>query len=75
MSSSCTTAASKRPGSPAHLQNESKLYRHLLYIEFNEFATGEIEAGQMNHDEALRKTAASVSAAPSSGEVARRHDR
>jgi ABC-type multidrug transport system fused ATPase/permease subunit len=34
-------------GSPAQLQNESKLYRHLLYTEFNEFATGEIEAGQI----------------------------
>jgi ATP-binding cassette, subfamily B, bacterial len=32
-------------GSPAQLQNESKLYRHLLYTEFNEFASGEIEAG------------------------------
>ncbi len=46
-------------GSPQHLQNESKLYRHLAYTEFNEYATGEVEAGQMNHDEALRKTAAS----------------
>ena len=37
------------------LQAESKLYRHLLYIEFNEFATGEIEAGQIiNPVEALR---------------------
>ncbi len=33
-------------GAPVNLQNESKLYRHLLYTEFNEFATGEIEAGQ-----------------------------
>jgi ABC-type multidrug transport system fused ATPase/permease subunit len=44
-------------GSPIHLQNESKLYRHLVYTEFNEYATGELEAGQMNHEEALRKTA------------------
>ena len=34
-------------GPPSQLQAESKLYRHLQYIEFNEFATGEIEAGQM----------------------------
>jgi ABC-type multidrug transport system fused ATPase/permease subunit len=34
-------------GSPAQLQTESKLYRHLLYMEFNEYATGEIEAGHM----------------------------
>ena len=46
-------------GSPVQLQNESKLYRHLVYTEFNEYATGEVEAGQMNHDEALRKTATS----------------
>ena len=42
-------AASKTSGSPVQLQTESKLLRHLLYTEFNEFATGEIEAGQMNH--------------------------
>jgi ABC-type multidrug transport system fused ATPase/permease subunit len=35
-------------GKPRQLQNESKLYRHLQYVEFNQFATGEIEAGQMN---------------------------
>jgi ATP-binding cassette subfamily B protein len=35
-------------GSPKSLQSESKLYRHLQYTEFNQFATGEIEAGQMN---------------------------
>ena len=35
-------------GSPIQLQTESKLFRHLLYTEFNEFAGGEIEAG---HDE------------------------
>ena len=34
-------------GPPDKLQTESKLYRHLLYVEFNEFATGEIEAGQI----------------------------
>jgi ABC-type multidrug transport system fused ATPase/permease subunit len=35
-------------GQPRDLQNESKLYRHLQYVEFNQFATGDIEAGQMN---------------------------
>jgi ABC-type multidrug transport system fused ATPase/permease subunit len=35
-------------GNPRELQNESKLFRHLQYLEFNQFATGEIEAGQMN---------------------------
>jgi ABC-type multidrug transport system fused ATPase/permease subunit len=34
-------------GSPRQLQAESKLFRHLQYVEFNQFATGEIEAGQM----------------------------
>jgi len=32
-------------GSPREVNGESKLYRHLQYIEFNQFATGEIEAG------------------------------
>ncbi|MGE3821300.1 MAG: ATP-binding cassette domain-containing protein, partial [Isosphaeraceae bacterium] len=35
-------------GNPRHLQTQSKLYRHLQYVEFNQFATGDIEAGQMN---------------------------
>jgi ABC-type multidrug transport system fused ATPase/permease subunit len=35
-------------GQPRELQAESKLYRHLQYVEFNQFATGDIEAGQMN---------------------------
>jgi ABC-type multidrug transport system fused ATPase/permease subunit len=35
-------------GNPRQLQNDSKLFRHLQYVEFNQFATGEIEAGQMN---------------------------
>src|SRR5262249_35169337 len=30
-------------GSPLQLQSESKLYRHLVYTEFNEFSTGELE--------------------------------
>ncbi len=42
-------------GSPARLQAESKLYRHLMYTEFNEYATGEIEGGQMNHVETSRR--------------------
>ena len=39
---------SKTPATPEHVQAESKLLRHLLYTEFNEFAGGDIEAGQMN---------------------------
>lgn len=35
-------------GNPRQLQHDSKLFRHLQYLEFNQFATGEIEAGQMN---------------------------
>jgi ATP-binding cassette, subfamily B, bacterial len=35
-------------GQPRELQNESKLYRHLQYVQFNQFATGDIEAGQMS---------------------------
>jgi ATP-binding cassette, subfamily B, bacterial len=42
-------------GSPIQLQSESKLFRHLLYTEFNEFASGEIEAGQMYQTEPVRK--------------------
>jgi ABC-type multidrug transport system fused ATPase/permease subunit len=34
-------------GNPRQLQSDSKLFRHLQYMEFNQFATGEIEAGQM----------------------------
>jgi ATP-binding cassette, subfamily B, bacterial len=34
-------------GNPRQLEKESKLFRHLQYLEFNQFATGEIEAGQM----------------------------
>jgi ABC-type multidrug transport system fused ATPase/permease subunit len=30
-------------GPPTHLQAESKLFRHLLYTEFNEFVSGELE--------------------------------
>jgi ABC-type multidrug transport system fused ATPase/permease subunit len=32
---------------PAQLQAENKLFRHILYTEFNAYATGEIEAGQV----------------------------
>ena len=35
-------------GPPAQLQTESKLFRHLLYMEFNEYATGEVEAGSLS---------------------------
>ena len=35
-------------GNPRQLQTESKLFRHLQYLEFNQFATGELEVGQMN---------------------------
>jgi ABC-type multidrug transport system fused ATPase/permease subunit len=34
-------------GNPRQLQSDSKLFRHLQYMEFNQFATGEMEAGQM----------------------------
>ncbi len=34
-------------GTPREVHNQSKLYRHIQYVEFNQFATGEIEAGQM----------------------------
>jgi ABC-type multidrug transport system fused ATPase/permease subunit len=43
-------------GSPLQLQSESKLYRHLLYVEFNEFATGELEAGRISLGEPVRKS-------------------
>ncbi len=35
-------------GNPRQLQSDSKLFRHLQYLEFNQFATGELEVGQMN---------------------------
>ncbi|MFO0951563.1 MAG: ABC transporter ATP-binding protein [Isosphaeraceae bacterium] len=34
-------------GPPRQLQNDSKLFRHIQYVEFNQFATGEMETGQM----------------------------
>lgn len=34
-------------GAPREIHNQSKLFRHIQYVEFNQFATGEIEAGQM----------------------------
>jgi len=34
-------------GNPRQLQHDSKLFRHMQYLEFNQFATGEIEVGQM----------------------------
>jgi ATP-binding cassette, subfamily B, bacterial len=35
-------------GTPAQLQAESKLFRHLLYTEFNEFISGELEPVQLS---------------------------
>jgi ABC-type multidrug transport system fused ATPase/permease subunit len=44
-------------GPPTQLQAESKLYRHLIYSEFNEYATGgEVEAGQMSDIGAMRRS-------------------
>ena len=57
MSSSCTNGRVEDSGSPAQLQTESKLYRHLLYTEFNEYATGEIEGVPMNNAEAIARAA------------------
>jgi ABC-type multidrug transport system fused ATPase/permease subunit len=34
-------------GAYRDLQDQSKLFRHLQYMEFNKFATGEMEVGQM----------------------------
>ncbi len=34
-------------GPPREVHAHSKLYRHIQYVEFNQFATGEMEAGQM----------------------------
>jgi ABC-type multidrug transport system fused ATPase/permease subunit len=34
-------------GTPKELQHASKVFRHLQYMEFNQFAAGDIEAGQM----------------------------
>jgi ABC-type multidrug transport system fused ATPase/permease subunit len=42
-------------GSPEKLQNESKIFRHLIYSEFNEFSSGEVEAGLIYHNEPVRK--------------------
>ena len=35
-------------GTPRDLQAASKVYRHLQYVEFNQFATGEVEAGELH---------------------------
>jgi ABC-type multidrug transport system fused ATPase/permease subunit len=35
-------------GPPSQVQSESKLFRHLLYLEFNEYVSGEIEAGLLH---------------------------
>ena len=42
-------------GSPEKLMAESKMFRHLAYSEFNEFASGEIEAGLLHQIEPARK--------------------
>jgi len=34
-------------GPPRQLEHEGKLFRHLVYTEFNEFASGDIEAGRL----------------------------
>ena len=44
-------------GTPAHLHSESKLYRHLIYDEFNEYAAGEVNDDSMTHADGHRKTA------------------
>ena len=35
-------------GPPAQLQTESKLYRHILCLHYNEYVSGEIEAGHLH---------------------------
>jgi ABC-type bacteriocin/lantibiotic exporter with double-glycine peptidase domain len=35
-------------GPPRQLESESKFYRHLQYIEFNQFATGDVEEGALS---------------------------
>ena len=42
-------------GSPEKLLADSKMFRHLAYTEFNEFASGEIEAGMLQQIEPARK--------------------
>ena len=42
-------------GSPEKLMADSKMFRHLVYSEFNEFASGEIEAGVLHQIEPARK--------------------
>jgi ABC-type multidrug transport system fused ATPase/permease subunit len=44
-------------GTPMTLQNESKLYRHVIYTEFSEFATGEVESAPLSHAEPVRRGA------------------
>ena len=47
-SKSFFTAGNIAHHSPREVHGQSKLYRHIQYVEFNQFATGEVEAGQMN---------------------------
>ncbi len=42
-------------GTPSQVAADSKLLRHLLYAEFNEYASGEMEAGQMQFAEPVPK--------------------
>lgn len=35
-------------GAPRDMHGRSKLFRHIQYVEFNQFASGEIEAGQLS---------------------------
>lgn len=43
-------------GPPRQLEHEGKLFRHLLYTEFNEFASGDIEAGRLELASLVRKS-------------------
>ena len=54
----------RRRGLAEQLQTESKMFRHLLYTEFNEFASGEIEAGHMHQSEPARKATEAASRRP-----------
>ncbi len=43
-------------GPPRRLEHDGKLFRHLLYTEFNEFASGDIEAGRLELADMVRKS-------------------
>ncbi len=42
-------------GPPRKLEHEGKLFRHLVYTEYNEFASGDIEAGRLELTDLVRK--------------------